>query len=123
VLGAAVRTETVVTGSTERPLAGSGSTTEAVTDGSRPDTSASSITESPTPESESGPMAPPAGSGINPTVPTTSASSVTESPPMPGSRDDCKDGGWAQLVDDRGQPFADQGACVSFVNHETDQTS
>jgi hypothetical protein len=36
-------------------------------------------------------------------------------PRMPQSKDDCNNGGWKDLVDDRGRPFKNQGDCVSFV--------
>lgn len=34
----------------------------------------------------------------------------------PQSKDDCKDGGWMDLVDGDGQAFRNQGDCVSFFN-------
>ena len=33
---------------------------------------------------------------------------------VPRTIDDCKDGGWQNLVDDQGRPFKNQGDCVSF---------
>jgi hypothetical protein len=36
-------------------------------------------------------------------------------PLMPATRDDCEDGGWADLVDDQGRPFRNQGDCISFL--------
>jgi hypothetical protein len=42
---------------------------------------------------------------------------VTTAASTPTSADDCKAGGWRELVDDTGAPFANQGACVSWVNH------
>ena len=38
-------------------------------------------------------------------------------PDRPRSTDDCKGGGWHDLVDDGGLPFANQGQCVSWANH------
>jgi hypothetical protein len=37
-------------------------------------------------------------------------------PPVPKSKDDCKNGGWKNFVDDQGRPFKNQGDCVSFVS-------
>jgi hypothetical protein len=53
--------------------------------------------------------------GSNATT-TTTASPGTTRPSIPQTPDDCKNGGWAALVDDQGRPFPNQGACVSFVN-------
>jgi hypothetical protein len=36
--------------------------------------------------------------------------------PQPSSKDDCKDGGWMNLADDDGNPFKNQGDCVSYAN-------
>jgi hypothetical protein len=33
----------------------------------------------------------------------------------PTSKADCKNGGWRDLANDQGQPFRNQGQCVSFV--------
>jgi hypothetical protein len=38
-------------------------------------------------------------------------------PDRPQSTDDCRSDGWRDLVDDAGQPFSNQGQCVSWVNH------
>ena len=35
----------------------------------------------------------------------------------PKSKEDCKDGGWANRTDDQGNTFKNQGQCVSFFNH------
>jgi hypothetical protein len=35
----------------------------------------------------------------------------------PKSKDECKNGGWRNLVDDQGQPFRNQGQCVSWAVH------
>jgi hypothetical protein len=34
---------------------------------------------------------------------------------LPQSRDDCKNGGWQNFVDNQGTPFKNQGDCVSFA--------
>jgi hypothetical protein len=34
---------------------------------------------------------------------------------VPQSSSDCKNGGWRNVTDDAGQPFRNQGQCVSFV--------
>ena len=34
----------------------------------------------------------------------------------PASKDDCKDGGWKNLRDENGEPFKNQGQCVSYAN-------
>ncbi len=34
---------------------------------------------------------------------------------MPPTKDDCKNGGWQRFVDAQGQPFRNQGQCVSSV--------
>jgi len=35
------------------------------------------------------------------------------------TKDQCKRGGWQDVLDDHGQPFPNQGQCVSFVVHAT----
>jgi hypothetical protein len=35
--------------------------------------------------------------------------------PTPQSKADCKDGGWRDLATEQGQPFRNQGQCVSYV--------
>lgn len=35
----------------------------------------------------------------------------------PTSKDQCKNGGYKDLVDQNGQPFKNQGQCVSYFNH------
>jgi hypothetical protein len=42
---------------------------------------------------------------------------VVDASPFPISKDQCKQGGWRTLTDDAGQPFKNQGQCVSFVVH------
>jgi len=37
--------------------------------------------------------------------------------PHPSNKDQCKNGGYKNYVDDNGQPFKNQGQCVSYVNH------
>ncbi len=36
----------------------------------------------------------------------------------PKTKDDCKDGGYKNLTDSNGQPFKNQGQCVSYTNHQ-----
>lgn len=36
-------------------------------------------------------------------------------PPTPTAKDDCKSGGWENLVDSSGDSFKNQGDCVSYV--------
>lgn len=49
------------------------------------------------------------------TVHGTVDGTVTLPPPTPSSADDCKQGGWRNLVDDRGEGFPNQGQCVSWA--------
>jgi hypothetical protein len=42
---------------------------------------------------------------------------VTTAVSTPTSKDECRHGGWRDLVDDTGAAFADQGACVSWASH------
>ena len=35
----------------------------------------------------------------------------------PNNKDDCKNGGWQTRTDNNGNPFKNQGQCVSFTNH------
>ncbi len=51
------------------------------------------------------------------TVHGTVDGSVTLPPPTPASPQDCKNGGWRDLVDDQGGGFANQGDCVAWANH------
>jgi hypothetical protein len=44
-------------------------------------------------------------------------------PPTPGTKEDCKDGGWQQLVDASGQQFQNQGDCVSSVASQHDENA
>jgi hypothetical protein len=45
-------------------------------------------------------------------------------PPTPSSKEDCKNGGWKNFVDASGQPFSNQGDCVSSVaSSGNDQTT
>jgi hypothetical protein len=37
----------------------------------------------------------------------------------PENRDECKNGGWQNLTDGAGQPFSNQGQCVSYANHNS----
>ena len=38
--------------------------------------------------------------------------------PTPTSKEQCKDGGFANLTDDQGNPFSNQGRCVAFFEHQ-----
>jgi hypothetical protein len=42
----------------------------------------------------------------------------TYEPNTPKSKDQCKKGGWQSLEDANGQPFKNQGQCVSYFNHQ-----
>lgn len=42
----------------------------------------------------------------------------TFEPNTPSSKDACKKGGWQSLEDANGQPFKNQGQCVSYFNHQ-----
>jgi hypothetical protein len=42
---------------------------------------------------------------------------VVGSPTSASSKDDCKNGGWQNLLDSNGQAFKNQGQCVSSSNH------
>jgi hypothetical protein len=57
-------------------------------------------------------------SAANPPASTTPApppGSTTPPPSTPATRDDCRDGGWAERVDDQGRPFVNQGQCIAWV--------
>lgn len=45
----------------------------------------------------------------------TITGTLTTPPPVPTDKNQCKDGGWQDLADNQGQPFRNQGQCVSFV--------
>jgi hypothetical protein len=45
----------------------------------------------------------------------TMTGTLTTPPPVPTDKNQCKDGGWQNLADDQGEPFKNQGQCVSFV--------
>ena len=49
----------------------------------------------------------------------TLSGTLTIPSPVPTDKDQCKDGGLQDLVDDQGEPFTNQGQCVSFVVHTT----
>jgi hypothetical protein len=44
---------------------------------------------------------------------------VTLAPSTPSSTHDCRNGGWQHVVDENGQPFRNQGHCISWVVHHT----
>ena len=43
---------------------------------------------------------------------------TTFEPNTPSSKDECKKDGWQSLEDANGQPFRNQGQCVSYFNHQ-----
>ena len=49
----------------------------------------------------------------------TMSGTLTIPSPVPTDKDQCKHGGWRNFVDDQGEPFPNQGQCVSFVVHTT----
>jgi hypothetical protein len=53
------------------------------------------------------------------TVEGTVDGTVTVGSRTPGSVEDCKHGGWRDVVDHHGQPFRNQGECVAWVRHHT----
>lgn len=46
----------------------------------------------------------------------TVAGTVTVPPLSPVDPDDCRNGGWRELVDDQGRPFANQGLCIAWLS-------
>ena len=48
-------------------------------------------------------------------VNTACAAPPPPPPPVPTDKNQCKDGGWMTLTDNLGNPFKNQGQCVSFV--------
>ncbi|MGH9289773.1 MAG: hypothetical protein ACRD0V_16015 [Acidimicrobiales bacterium] len=46
----------------------------------------------------------------------TMTATLTTPPPVATDKDQCKDDGWRDLGDDQGEPFRNQGQCVSFVS-------
>lgn len=97
----------------------SGSTSGPAATGSGP-ASATSTPSSPpsTPASDSPPA--PATTSAPPAAATTSTPPTSAPPPthVPTDKDQCKHGGWQDLVDDHGRPFANQGECVAFVQRQ-----
>jgi len=55
--------------------------------------------------------------GVNQTVQfdNTQVDNTTYTYDQPASKDECKNGGWQTLQDDRGHAFKNEGDCVSFV--------
>jgi len=49
----------------------------------------------------------------------TLSGTLTIPSPVPTDKEQCKNGGWQDFVDDQGEPFPNQGQCVSFVEHTT----
>jgi hypothetical protein len=37
---------------------------------------------------------------------------------VPKTKDQCRSGGWQNVVDDQGRPFRNQGLCIAFVQHQ-----
>jgi hypothetical protein len=53
------------------------------------------------------------------TSPATTTTTMAEpEPAIPRTADDCRNGGWRELVDDTGHPFTNQGDCIRFVDRE-----
>jgi hypothetical protein len=50
----------------------------------------------------------------------TLSGTLTIPSPVPTDKEQCKNGGWQDFVDDQGEPFPNQGQCVSFVEHTTE---
>jgi len=63
---------------------------------------------------EGGRSGPSPAPGAVPGAPSDVA--AADEPRVPESADDCKHGGWAEQVDDDGQPFVNQGDCVAYVS-------
>ncbi len=49
----------------------------------------------------------------------TVGGSVTVGPPIPGSPDDCRQGGWQLHGDESGAPFRNQGDCIAWVRQHS----
>lgn len=47
--------------------------------------------------------------------PSSSSASITIGDPVATPAHHCKSGGWQTLTDDLGNPFKNQGDCVSYV--------
>jgi hypothetical protein len=45
----------------------------------------------------------------------TMSGTLTTPARVPTDKEECKDGGWRNVVDDQGEPFPNQGQCVAFV--------
>jgi hypothetical protein len=58
---------------------------------------------------------PPESTTTPTTESTTTSSGTVKVPRTPSTKDECKNGGWRDLVDSEGRPFPNQGQCVSFV--------
>lgn len=53
--------------------------------------------------------------GFQLNVAATLTAAAPPPPPTPSTIDDCLNGGWQSLADTQGNPFVNQGDCVSFV--------
>jgi hypothetical protein len=51
----------------------------------------------------------------NPAILRYATAFISFGAPTPQSKAACKNGGWASLANDQGQPFRNEGRCVSFV--------
>lgn len=49
----------------------------------------------------------------------TVTGSIDVPPNTPTSKEDCKNGGWRNFVDENGEPFKNQGDCIAWVNSHT----
>jgi hypothetical protein len=49
----------------------------------------------------------------------TVSGTLTLPTPTPKNKNECKHDGWRNLADDHGQPFKNQGQCVSWAVHHT----
>jgi hypothetical protein len=65
----------------------------------------------------------PAPSSAGGDAATPSPAPADDPPRAPANVDECKDGGWVDLVDDSGQPFANQGDCVAYVSVHSSWTT
>ena len=106
--------------STALPGPPSGSTSGPATTGSGPASATSTPSSTPSTPASDSPQAP-ATTSAPPVAATTTSTPPTSAPPpgnVPTDKDQCKQGGWEDLVDDQGRPFANQGECVAFVQRQ-----
>jgi len=56
---------------------------------------------------------------LDPVATPTPTIAPTPTPfPVPTSKDACKKNGYKNLTDANGNPFKNQGQCVSYFNHQ-----